>query len=156
MAGFSPEKHFEKQLDYAWAWFEYHAGQRLTGFNFFLILAGASIVAYSNAVKDNAAALGVGVAGFGVVVAIAFFILDLRNEQLIAVGAANLESLEPTLELQIVGPDNAGRRRVANHTFVLRSILGTFALLGVAAAVWAYNDYGRDPPPRVPQAPAHR
>jgi hypothetical protein len=34
------DKRLEVQLNYAWSWFQYHAGQRLAAFNFFLIIAG--------------------------------------------------------------------------------------------------------------------
>ena len=38
----------EKAQNYAWNWFEYHAGQRLTSFNYFLILIGVVVVGYLN------------------------------------------------------------------------------------------------------------
>ncbi len=37
------------KLDYAWKWFEYHAGQRLVAFNFLLVLMGALSVGYYKA-----------------------------------------------------------------------------------------------------------
>lgn len=32
------------RTDYAWDWFAYHAGQRLTTFNFFLVIVGVLTV----------------------------------------------------------------------------------------------------------------
>jgi hypothetical protein len=40
------EQRLETELTYAWNWFQYHAGQRLTAFNFFLVMRSARVRGY--------------------------------------------------------------------------------------------------------------
>ncbi len=83
MSGIPDEKRDELKLNYAWHWFKHHADQRFAAFNFFLIVAGAVIVAYSTAAGNHQTTLGVAVAGLGAVVAAGFFALDFRNYELV-------------------------------------------------------------------------
>jgi len=41
------------RMTYAWAWFQYHADQRLKAFNFFLVILGILVVAYGAAMKEG-------------------------------------------------------------------------------------------------------
>lgn len=77
---------------YAWDWFEYHAKQRLTTFNFLLIILGALGYGYW-AFRDNkeiSFAIGI----FGVIVSFAFLILEIRNTLLVDDGRQALDRLE--------------------------------------------------------------
>jgi hypothetical protein len=130
----------QAQFDYAWKWFEYHAAQRLMAFNFFLILAGAALVAYASAVREGAEALGIAVGGFGAVVALAFLCLDVRNKQLVDLGGDQLERLEGPLELEIRGKDPAPC--FLTHSFWLRAVLGGFLVVAVLGTVWAACGFG--------------
>ena len=91
----------ELQLKYAWDWFEYHAGQRLTAFNFFLVLMGAVIVGYAQALIHHSKTLGVALGVLGGLVALAFWAMDIRNEELVDYGRSALDDLEEKLGMSI-------------------------------------------------------
>jgi hypothetical protein len=55
----SDDKH-KAELDYAWDWFKYHASQRLTAFNFFLIMVGFLLVGYAHAIDKHFVYFGIG------------------------------------------------------------------------------------------------
>jgi hypothetical protein len=78
-----PEKdqRLETELTYAWNWFQYHAGQRLTAFNFFLVIVGVVAVAFTKALEQGWTVLGAVVAGLGALISIGFLFLDVRNEE---------------------------------------------------------------------------
>lgn len=82
------------QLDYAWKWFEFHATQRTTMSNYFLIIVGLLATAYIALLEKGlwylAAPLGV----LGLVTAIAFICLDCRNRELLGFGEDILRHLE--------------------------------------------------------------
>ena len=42
-----------ERLDLAWKWFDFHAKQRTTIFNFFLIITGIILNAYVLAIKED-------------------------------------------------------------------------------------------------------
>jgi hypothetical protein len=122
-------------LDYAWKWFQYHAGQRMLAFNFFLILMGALSVGYYKAYDSGSHLHAAVVAVFGVVVALAFFILEWRNEELVNIGRNALKSLEGLPEFSSL-PDSCrlstqDRRRsiFRSHKVWLRII--QFLLLAI-------------------------
>jgi hypothetical protein len=87
-------KVFEKRHSYAWGYFDFHAKQRTTVFNFFWIFAGVILGACASAIKDaNMVLCGI-LGGLGVVITVCFAALDRRNEELVHVAEAVLESLE--------------------------------------------------------------
>jgi len=99
-------------LDYAWKWFEYHAGQRMLAFRFFLILLAALVLAMATALKERELFLASTVAAFGAFVSLAFFMLEIRNEALVNVGRnalryveASDQSLKAAPQLQLLHID---------------------------------------------------
>jgi hypothetical protein len=150
----------DEQLDlkfrYAWDWFSYHARQRLMAFNFFLILMGAVVVGYTQAVDDDLPGLGACLGFLGAFVAVAFLAMDVRNEELVRCGRAALDDMEKKLGLSIRADDHARAhlakamgvpeesrilRRVApsvfKHRTLLRAVIGVMGLLSVLAGSWA-------------------
>ena len=90
--------------------------QRFTAFNYFLILTGVVVVGYLKCVElagksqsgmEQAGmaiiwwALASAIAFFGLIVSIAFWFLDIRNEELVNCGRNALELLERSLGLEI-------------------------------------------------------
>lgn len=70
--------------EYAWQWFQYHAGQRQTVFRFFLIVAGAAFGGYLTAARVQG--LQDWAYWFGaimVVLAVLFGRLDIRSHDLV-------------------------------------------------------------------------
>jgi hypothetical protein len=96
-----PEQKLDIQLRYAWDWFSHQTRQRLTAFNFFLILMGAIVVGYTQAVDDHLPALGACLGFLGVIVAVAFWGTEVRNEELVNCGRVVLDELERQLGVSI-------------------------------------------------------
>jgi hypothetical protein len=146
----------DKKLEYAWNWFEYHAGQRLTAFNYFLILIGVVVAGYLKCVElagksqpymeqaEMAAiwwSLAFAIGLFGMIISMAFWFLDIRNEELINCGRDALELLESSMKLTIRQDDKERNHlaksldffsrliplsfmgKLASHHFWLRSII---------------------------------
>lgn len=84
-------------LQYATTWFAYHAGQRLATFNFFLVIEGAIVIAYLQAVDQRWTSLGVVAGVVGTLVAVGFYLLELRNAELVNCGREALDALEGRL-----------------------------------------------------------
>jgi hypothetical protein len=153
----------ELQFNYAWNWFQYHASQRLTAFNFFLILTSAGIVGYGNAVREHSWGYAIAIAFIGLIVAVGFLAMDIRNTELVQCGRDALDELEKQLPLVDIrtadktrstlqevlnhGPEarlyrwiseEPKRERLLTHSRWLRSIMFIIALgflLGLVAAV---------------------
>jgi len=83
-----------ERLDYAWKWFDYHARQRVSMFNFFLIASGLLATAYVNALKDGQDDLGAVLSFLGALIAVVFVVLDCRNAMLIHLGEDVLRRIE--------------------------------------------------------------
>ena len=87
-------------LDYAWKWFEYHAGQRLEGFRFFLVFLGAILVGLTSSLKDRNILFAFLTSGAGLFISIAFLMLEMRNENLVNVGREGLRAIESSKDFQ--------------------------------------------------------
>ncbi len=89
---------FEARYAYAWDYFDFHAKQRTTVFNFFLIVAGLFVNAYITAFKDvkpeDGYVLMTILAMAGALITVFFAFLDRRNEELVHIAEDVLESLE--------------------------------------------------------------
>ncbi|NBD31451.1 MAG: hypothetical protein GVY17_00360 [Cyanobacteria bacterium] len=84
----------EKTIEYAWKWFEYHAGQRLIAFRFFLILLGAVLVSVRDSIeKEQFFFIGV-IGGISFVISLAFLAIEVRNKQLVDLGREALKKIE--------------------------------------------------------------
>jgi len=73
----------------------------MTALNFFFVTVGIFAVAYSKCVEHQWRGLGALVGVFGVVTSIAFWCLDVRNEELVNCGRRALDGIERQLELTI-------------------------------------------------------
>ena len=124
------------QFTYAWNWFSYHAAQRLIAFRFYLIIIGAvgwlffkegTAVTY----LDNPL---LGVSLF--VVSLFFYLLEVRNNQLVNCGREALDELEKDLELlntpyAIRQKDIKSMKCCASHCFVIRAIYMLVGSMGL-------------------------
>jgi hypothetical protein len=127
------------EFDYAWGWFQYHASQRLTAFNFFLVIVGFLLVGYAQAVDHDWKGLGFGLGAFGAFVALAFLMLDIRNAALVRRGKDALETLEEErMSFSLVTPH---AHILTKHKLWLRLITSLAAVGFALAATWAACDY---------------
>lgn len=128
------------QQEYAWKWFEYHAGQRLTGFRFFLILLGALVLGCTTELKEENILIARLVAGFGVIITLAFLILEIRNTELVNIGQNSLRKFEAEAQpndlsdKRLVG--SANRLLFMRHKFWFRLIYGMCMAGFFIGAIW--------------------
>jgi hypothetical protein len=89
--------HTDAVLEYVAHWFTYHAQQRVQAFYLFLIVESALIVAYAS-LYGRISALPLGtIAMLAGLVVIPFWLLEVRNTELVANGAAPLLEIENQL-----------------------------------------------------------
>ncbi len=87
-------KLMEIRFDYAWKYFDFHAKQRTTMFNFFILFSGVLANAYVLLFNNNYYFLSIFVAFLGVSIAIIFIFIDRRNEELVHIAEDVLLCLE--------------------------------------------------------------
>lgn len=98
-------------MQYAWRWFEYHAGQRLSVFRFFLVVVAFLCTAYVTAIVRGESNVAAGLAVTLGVAAFFFWRLDVRNMRLVKVSEAPLKKLEEQLSTLV----NCGELRLAHE-----------------------------------------
>jgi len=127
-----------KDHEYAWNWFEYHAGQRLTEFRFFLIFFGALALGFRIGLEDGNLIIARGICAFGVFVSFAFLMLDYRNEQLVNVGRDALMYLEQSNEpkLQLLNVDQHRSCWLMSHGFWFKTIYVVCMVLFIIGAFY--------------------
>jgi fatty acid desaturase len=96
------DKKLELKYKYAWNWFQYHAQQRLTSFRYFLLIVGALFVGYQKSFEGGQpAVLRVFISSFGILISVAFYLLEIRNEELVNCGRDSLDTIEKEIGLTI-------------------------------------------------------
>lgn len=154
-----PSGPSEIACKYAWDWFSYHAAQRLTTFRFFLIIIGVVIVGYFKCVELEWRGLGFLIGLFGVLISIAFWLLEIRNEELVNCGRHALDKLEESAGLTIRKDDKdrtyleesldpvsrlippSWRPRAVKHRFWLRLIQLVTGIGFSFAAIYALRGF---------------
>lgn len=165
------EKDKSLAFQYAWNWFDYHARQRLTTFNFFLIIIGALAYGYIRVLPINdmkwlAAWIGL----FAFIVSIAFLCIEVRNTILVDDGRQALDKLEknsecikstisiPIFKKLAIRERDCSRKKEKNvmkkviyycfrHTFCFRCIISFSAALALFASFAAPKPIVRNPFP---------
>jgi hypothetical protein len=151
------DKRLETKLNYAWQWFSYHAGQRLQAFHFFLIIVGVIAVAYAQAIDHHWEVVGIALGVFGIFVGLAFWALDVRNQELVNYGLNALEPLESELTISVsteasgdrpmlkpalgAAKPLAGAKWLFRHSLWLRLIELLAIALFAGATVWAAEGF---------------
>ena len=82
------------EFEYAWRWFELHARQRVSMFNFFFLSVGALASAYGILLREQLYGESAVVAGIGVFVSVVSCLLDVRNHSLVKMGEEALQVVE--------------------------------------------------------------
>ena len=78
----------------SWNWFEFHARQRMSMFNYFILTTGILVNGYVAAAKDEYLSILLAVTFLGMWQALTFFMIDVRSRQLIGYGEDVLEKIE--------------------------------------------------------------
>lgn len=93
-------KALEWARTYAWDWFEYHAGQRTSMFNYGLAAAAILAAGYGSSIdKDPMVSFAIGVVG--IIVSLSFVAVDGRNRFLVNHGEEMLRAVESSLIPQV-------------------------------------------------------
>jgi hypothetical protein len=124
-------------LAYGFKWFEYHASQRITTFNFYLVVYSALAGAYSFLLKEKIVAGSLLVSLLMLLMSVLFWQLDIRNRQLIDIGekivkkswlSAGLdESLNPIVLSSGVQSYGLRFRQIFGIVFLIGSVFGLAA-----------------------------
>jgi hypothetical protein len=130
-------------LDHAWAWFALHAGQRMQLINYFIVAVAFVTAAYAASVSAGRNWVAGAISAGGIILCVAFELLDVRTRQLVRLGEQALISLESCLaerantpELNLVARAGA-RARGTSYRFVLRMLTRAGILLFICGAVVA-------------------
>lgn len=97
----------KEALQYAWGHFAYHAQQRQTVFNFYLLLVGGCVAAYASTLGDVGLDYDRFRAFMGLLLTFAsllFWRLDRRNAGLVKISETAIETLEARLAKKIEAP----------------------------------------------------
>ncbi|MDD5634876.1 MAG: hypothetical protein PHW46_06340 [Candidatus Omnitrophica bacterium] len=94
-----PDKLLSLRFEYAWRYFNFHASQRTTMFNFFLVFSGFFIGAYVKSLPANGTPgiLTLMLPIVGILITTMFIFLDRRNEELVHIAEDVLKKLEEDL-----------------------------------------------------------
>jgi len=82
------------RYQYGWAWFDFHARQRMTVFNYFIIASSLVINAYATLIDNSHFLAAAIIAISGAAAAFGFLCLDIRNSQLVRWGEEVLRQSE--------------------------------------------------------------
>ena len=135
----------ELAFQYSWGWFKYHAQQRYSAFNYFLLTIGALSWAYMqkpdiNNNDLNLMRTAIGILGF--FISLAFLFIEKRNTELVNDGRAGLDKLEdinnginPFKDYHIRRLDKENRKnQLLCHRFWFRFVI-LVALITACASV---------------------
>jgi len=137
-------------LYYAWDHFAYHAGQRQTVFNYFVLLIGGCVAGYSATMGQSGAEYTYFRIFLGVVLALAslvFWRLDQRNARLVKVSEEALKDLEaqiakeinvPSVRLMTNTEKNVSRfpfSKIESFSQIYGLIFAVSGLVGLAMAI---------------------
>jgi len=100
-----PTENWDKEktpaaLSYTWDWFSYHANQRLTAFHYFLIIVGILATGYVTSFEKDLYLIQAILGSVGVLISVAFLLLDVRNEVLVNDARKELWNLEGALGMK--------------------------------------------------------
>lgn len=107
-------KRFEWMAKQYYDLFAYHAAQRLTAFNFFLVSLSFFSTAYATLISRSTGGTTTYFPVAGVLAGAAYFLvvafgrLDKRNEQIISINEKPLIRIQRAIRLGLTPPDNAG------------------------------------------------
>jgi hypothetical protein len=139
-------------LYYAWDHFAYHAGQRQTVFNYFVLLIGGCVAGYSATMGQSGTEYTYFRIFLGVVLALAslvFWRLDQRNARLVKVSEEALKDLEAQIAKEINVPSvrlmtNAEKKvsrfpfsKIESFSQIYGLIFAVSGVVGIVTAIFS-------------------
>ena len=145
--GFVIENH-KVANDIALKWFEIHAAQRLTMFNFFVVISGFCLAGYFTALdKGHGGAASIVALGL-VAICFCFRKIDERTSQLVKIGETYLRNSLPALQAEIGIPDlnvvdkAEEKGAVWSYTKSFRFLFVLFGIFGVVGVIYPFISIG--------------
>lgn len=133
----------ETALEYGFKWFEFHAQQRTTTFNFYLIIYSGLAAAISFLLKEKIQFGSILFSLMMIGISILFWQLDVRNRQLIKIGESILsdgwqktglnEALNPVVLSEAKQNEGFRYKELFGMVFVLGGVVG-FCLFAYAVS----------------------
>jgi ADP-ribose pyrophosphatase YjhB (NUDIX family) len=143
---------------YSWDWFKFHAQQRLTVFNFYLVFSAFLFAGFATLAVNSKYELCVLVAIAIVLVNFLFWRLDLRNTQLVKISELFLKDQEKVLASSIGtntiaiadAAENKWHRWPYSFSEIHRLLLLLAGLLGIGLAIWSGIQWAGKIPDKEP------
>lgn len=121
-------------LEYGFKWFEFHAQQRTTTFNYYLIIYSGLAAAVSFLLKEKFQLGSIVMSIIMIGVSVLFWQLDVRNRQLIEIGETILsdswrknglsEDLDPVVLSKAKQPEGFRYKQLFGAVFMLGGVAG--------------------------------
>ncbi len=132
---------------HAWEWFKYHASQRMTVFNFFLLITAALTTGFVTTVVGQHYLAALALAAIELIVIASFFQLDRRNSQLVKIGERYLDFEERRLAELINNPSirfvEEAERKPMRYFYSFRQVIqvlfvavGFITLIGIGLSLY--------------------
>ncbi len=115
------------RYNYAWNWFDFHAKQRVSMFNYLLIITGIFANALISVIRTDFYYIAVALGILGIITCVAFFCLDIRNKQLVEMGEDVLLNIEEEIfseQFKIKRKEKPKDDKPLQGGFMLREYLG--------------------------------
>jgi hypothetical protein len=87
--------------DYAWNWFQYHAGQRMNVFRFYFVVLAVLGAGYLKALDSSTPIAALIFAGISIALSFLFYRADVRSQDLIKISERYLKRSERDLSARI-------------------------------------------------------
>ena len=126
------------QFEYAWRWFDLHAKQRVSMFNFFILSVGALATAYGLLLREQLYVVAAVAAFVGVFVSLVSCLLDVRNHELVKMGEEALKGVERAhLTGCAILTDEKPPPSLLKHGWLIRSLEIVVAIVYLAGMVYS-------------------
>jgi hypothetical protein len=128
------------EIQYLWDHWKFNADQRIKAFNFFVVFSvfadGGVFTAVERCVHPIVLVV---IAVFVMAFSVAFFLMDVRSEQLVNLSLAGIKEFETTLSpsARIFHHDTLKRRKLVRFKYAFRGLFGLQFVFGVLVLIFA-------------------
>jgi hypothetical protein len=134
----------QEEKDYLWTHFEFNAEQRLKAFNFFVVFSVfANGGVFTALDKDAHPFVLILIGGFVCLLAVVFFIIDLRSQALLRLSGPGLKEYEKQFpeHSRLFALDARPSKKIVRYTVAFRILFLTQLVFGlgvIAYGVWRW------------------
>jgi hypothetical protein len=128
------------ESQFIWEHFKFNADQRLKSFNFFVLLSiFADGGVFTALQKDMSPAILLLMGAFICLLAIVFWLVDTRSQNLLKITIPALKNIEKKFseEAQLFRIDAETQGKFVRYTFAIRTLLSCQFLLGIGIVIYS-------------------